>query len=205
MQEETPLGQAAFWARIATFVIIGVYVLDIFGSGLRIFFAQASALRAVELFDVANSYSFVLVLAAFAVNARWIFVAAKFYKEQANPKAPILPHWAVWSNFVPIANLVSPFVQLRRIYAVAQAAGNPRPKWLWIWWLAWISTFFVSTGFIGYLTLYPSQEIVENGLTAQVEIVFLVNSIVDIFSAVLFLRLIRDITVPRLHASDVFS
>ena len=205
MSEATPLERAAGWARIATYCLIALSGLDVFEWGLRNFFAQGLDTFPVRMFYLAHDYAMVPTFAAFAVNAHWIYVAAQCYQDRAHPEAPIRPHWAVWSNFVPLANLISPFIQICRIYAVAQAAGNPQAKWLWIWWLAWISPFVLGIMFIVYLTWFPSQDLIENGFTFRIEVILLIAIGADILAAVLFLRLINDITLPRLRDSEVFG
>lgn len=199
------LARAAAMATIATILIIVLGFVDIFEWAMRNFFPQTPATTLSENFYTVYDLTFSLILPAYVLNGRWIFVAARTHQHHALPNAPIRPRWAVWSNLIPFVNLVAPFIQMRRIFAAAQPGAMPLPAWLWIWWLCWVCPFIYAAVLITYFTVSPSIDLGLVTLPFWLELWSLAAILFDLVAAFLFLRLIQYISVPSLRDADVFA
>ena len=101
-----------------------------------------------------------LTIAVFVLTIVWQWRLAKNHELLGRPGTTFGPGWAIGAWFIPIANLVLPFLQFRDLWKGSDA-GLPRgsPDWkrqstgalLWVWWglfvasvvIDWISSISV--------------------------------------------------------------
>ncbi len=85
----------------------------------------------------------IVYLAAIVVMLRWIYLAHANVRALGAQDMMGSPGWAVGWFFVPLVNLVMPFIMMRELW---KASAHPRdwqaasaPAWIAIWWGFWVA------------------------------------------------------------------
>jgi hypothetical protein len=93
-------------------------------------------------------------IAAFLVSAIivlfWLYRAHANMREAAVVGLRFTPGWSVGWYFVPLANLVMPFLAMKELWQGSHGQEvNPSasaPGILWFWWIAWLASSFSGFG-----------------------------------------------------------
>jgi len=95
-------------------------------------FAAIDALNAYDQLSIGINILSVAVLVATGVLwVVWQYRVAKQFPGRTRRS----PGWHAGSWFIPIISLVYSYQNISDLWA---AVGRPRPRWLIVWWLAWI-------------------------------------------------------------------
>lgn len=146
----------------------------------------------------------VILLAIYAVNARWVFLASRNASITAPSSSRITPGWAVGWFFVPIASLWMPFKAMKETWAASVGGGRQEvdvPGWFSFWWLSWVALTIADTygSNIGASPTSTSEAFINgNNILA-------VTSVLWAIPALLFIRIVRMVTANQRGAADVFA
>lgn len=184
------------WARFAIIALIATSLFDIIDWVLSLGWLGEVSIAVLDTQETLITVSSFAIFPLLFVNLRWIYVAAKFYQTRAH-EGHIRPGWAVWSNFIPFANLWSPYVQITRIWAVSAAPRHGTPHWLKVWWAAWVFQFLAATVIV--IFVMNSSNLTE--LDAAFIYITPIFIFIDVLGMILFYRIVT--MIGRSHATDV--
>ena len=133
----------------------------------------------------------ILYAAAFIVTLRWIYLANNNARARGADDMIVSPGWAVGWFFVPLLNLVMPFIAMRELW---KASSNPRdwqvaatPVLIPLWWGFWVAAGI--TGAIGFqmaLTLAKTDG-------SAVETVSFVSDLLSVPALLLLARIVAGV------------
>lgn len=156
---------------------------------------------------VAIPYVFVFLFALF-INGRWIYRASANAAHLVPSEKRIGPGWAVGWFFVPIANLFFPFKAMRETWNSSTRSDDNLteavPGWITLWWFAWILSNILSQ--VSERMVRGSNDLSDYANSAAIDVV---NAPIGIVAALLFRRLIREVseaqTVSNTRMAEVFA
>ena len=164
-------------------------------AGLSALVALLAWLRGLDPFAAAPTEAMlwlvqlVLYAAAFIVTLRWIYLANNNARVLGADDMIVTPGWAVGWFFVPLLNLVMPFIAMRELW---KASTKPRdwqvaatPVLVPLWWGFWIAAGI--TGAIGF-----QMELGKTGGSA-VETVSFASDLLSVPALLLLARIVAGI------------
>jgi hypothetical protein len=180
-------GTAARWARWLMWVQAVLSVLAIAFAWMRGFEPkQAEPAEAVLLVG-----QFLLFIAAFVAALRWIYLANSNARALGAQDMMVSPGWAVGWFFVPLMNLVMPFMMMRELWKASAKPSDwqlePAPAAILLWWVLWVASAITSLIAL-QLSMNP-----EAGAGAASEFLYLLSDLVFIPAVLLFAWLIGKI------------
>jgi hypothetical protein len=96
-----------------------------------------------------DTLQLLLFVAGVLAAARWLYVAGGNVRAMGATDMMGSPAWSVGWYFVPLANLVMPFVAMRELW---RASAHPRdwqaapaPAFLLLWWVCWLASNIAGT------------------------------------------------------------
>jgi hypothetical protein len=129
----------AAWAQRLAWVQAGLSVLAILFVWMR-GFEPKEAGQAEATFLIAQ---FLLFLVAMVVALRWIYLANANARALGAQDMMVSPGWAVGFFFVPLMNLVMPYVMMRELWKASAKPGDwqiePSPGAILLWWIFWVA------------------------------------------------------------------
>lgn len=140
----------------------------------------------------------------YILNANWVFRASSNAALAVPSDERIRPNWAIIWYVIPVASLWMPYRAMKQTWAASVGGGvfeSPVPGWFSFWWMAWVlltiadgagSNFGVSP------TATPQEFMTGNLFLAITGVLWAVP-------AVLFLRIVREVTAHQGSAADVFA
>lgn len=145
-----------------------------------------------------------VALAAFMVNAIWIYRSTANANALYPTNAQITAGWAVGWFFVPIAHLFKPYQALSQTYRKSHrmAETDPMARWFAIFWAAWIISSIVdqiaNRMFDGDLTRYAQSN----------NLMTFISSFLGLYTTVMLMRFIRVVDSAQSEGTgieDVFA
>lgn len=88
-----------------------------------------------------------ILVACYAMNAVWLYMAAENARTMEPDPSRMEPGWVVAWFSVPVANLVMPFRGVRETWVSSIRPGSLKdraPALLWVWWSAWVGAEVLS-------------------------------------------------------------
>lgn len=148
---------------------------------------------------------FLLFIVAAIVALRWIYLASANARALGAQDMMVSPGWAVGWFFVPLMNLVMPYMMMRELWKASAKPGDwqiePSPAAILLWWILWVASGV--TGVIGFrMSLEP--ELSEGGAA---EFVFMLSDLCFIPALFLFAWLIGRIQTMQSRAgpAEIFA
>lgn len=113
-------------------IALEAFGLTAIGSYLAGNYAAMDSINAYDqLSIVANVLAVAVLIATGVLWVVWQYKVAKQFPGRTRRS----PGWHAGSWFIPIISLVYPYQNISDLWG---AIGRPRPRWLIVWWLAWI-------------------------------------------------------------------
>jgi hypothetical protein len=143
----------------------------------------------------------VVFFAAAIATLRWLYLAKANAFAFGAEDMMISPGWAVAWFFVPLANLVMPFVAMRETWKASaeprdwQAA--PAPVTLLFWWAAWLGA-----GAAGVIAFRMTADFGKDAAAAA-QILFLAADLLSVASALLLVRIVAAIQAMQGRAAEL--
>ena len=161
--------------------------------------AVADAIWMDEI-SVFSGAAFVVCLAlTLIVNARWIYTAARD-ANRANPGDDrISAGWAVGWYLVPIMNWFKPYQAMEQIWT--GTVHRPTPGWFGLWWGSWVALSIADN---------VISRVAENSLNnpdafLRWNMASAVTCFLWVVPAVLFLRIIREVSAAAPKQAEIFA
>lgn len=104
---------------------------------------------------------FLLYLVTGALFLKWIYRISRNLRAFSGVEMKYTPSWAVWSYFVPIANLFVPPAVMREIWAVSHRSTSG--GLVSLWWLSVVASEVVGRFFMGVLKKASSFDSLTSG------------------------------------------
>lgn len=191
----------AAWAQRLAWVQAVLSVLAILFVWMRGFEPQETGQAEATLLIV----QFLLFIVAALVALRWIYLANANARARGAQDMMVSPGWAVGWFFVPLMNLVMPYMMMRELWKASARPGDwqmePAPPVILLWWILWVAAGV--TGMLGFqMSLEP--EIAEGGAA---EFLYFLSDLCFIPALLLFAWLIGRIQAMQARAApaEVFA
>ncbi|HEY0134256.1 MAG TPA: DUF4328 domain-containing protein [Nannocystis sp.] len=132
------LGAVVSVAELALCVLLSLPVLEgLEDSGALVRMWRPGGLDLVTWLSWAAVGSLALLGVTAGLFLAWLVRARR--NAAALGMSPRVPGALLWW-FVPVANLLAPFVAVRGVYQASRGGGSRAPGWLVTWWLVWLAT-----------------------------------------------------------------
>ena len=185
---------AFIWAQTRLFAFY-----DVIESGTL---TQTELDAAAVSVDGASTVVAVFFIAAlmgcFVSGGMWIYRAAANAQAVIPDDNRITPGWSVGWFFIPFANLVMPYRSIKQTWNGLRGIGDLSadiPGWILLWWLAWLLGNAISTA-----SSRISMDAASIDDFRFVSTLDIVSSVVAIIAAILFRKLILDLTQASAEA-----
>jgi hypothetical protein len=129
------LAQAVLEAERATGYVIGIDPME--------FLPQPSPGWMFIFVTLALS---VLAIVNFILLMTWLYKATRLIGRKATPPLNISPGWAIGWWFIPIANLIAPFMVMTELYNASRAPENWNKRGLPVLAILWWGATFLGIG-----------------------------------------------------------
>lgn len=168
--------------------------------------AETDAAVWMDEISVPLSTAYVIgIVLTLIINGRWIYLAAR----NANLAHPgpdrISAGWAVGWYLVPIMNFFKPYQAMVQIWTASVGAvrgtGNAVPGWFGLWWGSWV-VLGIADRIIGRVA--DGQWSDPDGLLRW-NLVTAVSCLLWLIPAVLFIRIIREVTQAQFSQAEIFA
>ena len=150
---------------------------------------------------VGIGYIVVLVL-CFVANGMWIYRASSNARFMDADPGRVSPGWAVGWYFIPIASLWMPFRAMKQIWNTTMLPGGDLraavPGFIGLWWATWVVSNLIANA--SFRISMQSDDLDAYIRTSWMDIA---NAPISILSTVLFLRLVKEITVAQSKQQNV--
>lgn len=143
--------------------------------------------------------SIFVILCAFAVNGRFLYLASRNAQLINDDPKAITPGWFVGWYFVPIANLWMPFTAMKQTWGRLFPSQSDTPQWLAIWWFSWVGMNI----FDRILSRMAVPDNLPDYLTYNNA--FMVSGVLWLVPTYFFLRIIREVTAAEHNPAEVFA
>lgn len=184
------LGTFLLWSN----TVYGAYYADVTND-----LAYADALWMDEI-SVITGTAFVICLAlTLIVNGRWIYTAARD-ANRANPgEDRISAGWAVGWYLVPIMNWFKPYQAMEQIWT--GTLHRPVPRWFGLWWGSWVA-LSIADNVISRVT---ESSLNDPDAYLRWNMASGVTCFLWVIPAVLFLRIIREVSAAAPQQAEIFA
>lgn len=186
------------WAYIVASLVVAGYSwleIGVYEDLSRGLIDGSSAESALDFYGLAGPVLLALGIAgmaAFVVNAMWIYRASTNAAAIMPDTNRISPGWSVGWFIVPIANLWMPFRAIKQIWISSMNPtahlGDAAPGFFYVWWIAWVITDIISNISFRYS--------MRDGLDNYIQSLWLdlASTPSAVLSAFLFLQIMRRVT-----------
>lgn len=202
--------QWAIYAYVALQIVYSGWLIW-YNSVYRDFLSNSSGdveLARLDLADTSLGYIsivfIVVLLTVYSINGRWIYLASSNAAHTVPSETRVRPGWAVGWYFVPIANFWMPFKAMREIWAASVGGGRLEvqvPSWFSAWWVAWVILTIADTfgSNLGTSAAASSEDYMNGNLFLAI------TGVLWVIPALLFLRIVREVTAHQGGAAQVFA
>jgi len=198
-------GRRAIWATYAfvainvIFSMVHVYQNIIIRGYIDGTANDADLVQSDTVVTIASIALIVVLIGAYAVNGRFLFLASRNAMAiNADPKA-ITPGWAVGWYAVPIANLLMPFKAMKQTWNRLIPEDGTAPKWLLVWWISWVAMNL----FDRVLGRLPAPDNLPVYITYNQA--FVVSGFLWLIPSYFFARIIRQLAAAKHNPAEVFA
>lgn len=157
-----------------------------FDPSVELFSAGYLVFSSIAGLGYAGVYFATLIAAAI-----WIYRVAFNARAAAPGEGAVSPGWAVGWYFIPIMNFWKPYQSMKKVWQVSLGSEGV-PRFFGWWWAAWLVTNIL--GQISFRILGAAQDAEAYAGSAMLDII---NVPVGIASAVLFRRIVREVTIAQ--------